>query len=106
MIKADFYRSRENKLLGFHISGHAGLAEEGEDVACAAVSSAVMMTCNTVTDVFKINAKVNVDENDILLKLVDDPEGNGDRLLLGLMLQLDLIGQEYPSAVKICVNDR
>ncbi|WP_028509096.1 ribosomal-processing cysteine protease Prp [Ruminococcus sp. NK3A76] len=106
MIRADFYRSRENKLLGFHISGHAGLAEEGYDVACAAVSSAVMMTCNTVTDVFKIDAKVDVDENDILLKLGNDSEGNGDRLLLGLMLQLDMISQEYPSAVKISVNDR
>lgn len=106
MIRADFYRSRENRLLGFHISGHAGLAEEGYDVACAAVSSAVMMTCNTVTDVFKIDAKVDVDENDILLKLGDDSAGNGDRLLLGLMLQLDMISQEYPSAVKISVNDR
>ena len=106
MIRADFYRSRENRLLGFHISGHAGLAEEGYDVACAAVSSAVMMTCNTVTDVFRIDAKVDVDENDILLKLGDDSAGNGDRLLLGLMLQLDMISQEYPSAVKISVNDR
>ena len=64
------------------------------------------MTCNTVTDVFKIDAKVDVDENDILLKLGDDSAGNGDRLLLGLMLQLDMISQEYPSAVKISVNDR
>ena len=106
MIRADFYRSRSNRLLGFHISGHAGLAEEGYDVACAAVSSAVMMTCNTVTDVFGINAKVNVDDNDILLKLVSDDDGNGDKLLLGLMLQLDLISQEYPSSIKISVNDR
>ena len=106
MIRADFYQSRENKLLGFHISGHAGLADEGYDVACAAVSSAVMMTCNTVTEVFKINAKVDVDENDILLKLVTDSEGNGDKLLLGLMMQLDLISQEYPSTIKISVNDR
>ena len=106
MIRADFYKSRDEKLLGFHVNGHAGLAEEGFDVACAAVSSAVMMTCNTVTDVFKIDAKVDVDENDILLKLVKDENGDGDRLLLGLMLQLDLIGQEFPGSIKISVNVR
>ena len=106
MIRADFYKSYDERLLGFHVSGHAGLADECEDVACAAVSSAVMMTCNTVTDVFKLNAKVDVDENDILLKLVTDEKGEGDKLLLGLMLQLDLIGQEYPGTVKIYVNVR
>ncbi|MBR6337281.1 MAG: ribosomal-processing cysteine protease Prp [Ruminococcus sp.] len=106
MIRADFYRDRDSRLLGLHISGHAGLAEEGEDVVCAAVSSAVMMTCNTITEVYKINAKVNVEDNDILLKLVSDDKGDGDRLLLGLMLQLDLISQDYPGTLKIGVNDR
>ena len=106
MIRADFYKNREQKLLGFHISGHAGMAEEGFDVACAAVSSAVMMTCNTITEVFRINAAVESDENDILLKLREDSKGDGDRLLCGLMIQLDMISNEYPNSIKISVYDR
>ncbi len=68
MITADFYRDSEGRLLGFEVSGHAGLADEGHDVCCASVSSAVMLAANTVTDAFKLDAKVNVEENDIMLK--------------------------------------
>ena len=106
MISARFYENSQHKLLGFHVSGHAGLADEGYDVACAAVSSAVMMACNTITEVFRIDAKVSADENDILLKLMADNGGEGDKILAGLMIQLDMISREYPGTVKISVNER
>ena len=106
MIRADFYKSREQKLLGFQINGHAGLAEQGYDVACAAVSSAVMMACNTITEVYKINAAVESYENDILLKLREDRNGDGDKSLLGLMMLLDMISHEYPNSIKISVYER
>lgn len=88
-------------MLGFHITGHAGFSDFGSDVACASVSSAVMLTANTITDVFKINAKVEVNENEILLKLLEDKDGNGDKLLLGLLMQMDLLSDEFPGAIKI-----
>lgn len=106
MINAQFYEDKGHKLLGFHVNGHAGLADRGYDVACAAVSSAVMMTCNTATEVFKINAKVQADENDIMLKILSDEEGSGDKLVAGLMIQLDLISREYPGTINISVNRR
>lgn len=101
MVKARFYNSSDNKMLGFHITGHAGFSDFGSDVACASVSSAVMLTANTITDVFKINAKVEVNENEILLKLLEDKDGNGDKLLLGLLMQMDLLSDEFPGAIKI-----
>ena len=101
MITARFYRSAQDLMLGFHISGHAGFADFGSDVACASVTSAVMMTANTITDVFKIDAKVKVQENEILLKLGEDKDGNGDKLLLGLLMQLDMLSDEFPGCIKI-----
>ncbi|MBQ1536051.1 MAG: ribosomal-processing cysteine protease Prp [Ruminococcus sp.] len=106
MIKADFYRSSEGRLLGFEISGHAGLADEGQDVCCASVSSAVMLAANTITEAFKIGAKVSVEENDIMLKLGNDPKGEGDKVLLGLLTHLYLMQDEFPGYVMVKVHDR
>ena len=106
MIQADFYRSGEGRLLGFEVSGHAGLADEGHDVCCASVSSAVMLAANTITDAFKVDAKVSVEENEIMLKLGSDPQCEGDKVLLGLLEHLCLMQDELPGYVKVKVHDR
>ena len=106
MIKADFYRSSEGRLLGFEVSGHAGLADEGHDVCCASVSSAVMLAVNTITDAFKVDAKVKVEENDIMLKLGNDSKGEGDKVLLGLLTHLYLMQDEFPGYVMVRVHNR
>ena len=48
MIKANFYQ-KNGLYCGFIISGHAG-GKYGQDIVCAGVSSAVMLTVNTLTD--------------------------------------------------------
>lgn len=101
MITAKFYKDAQERLLGFHVSGHAGFADHGSDIACASVSSAVMMAANTITEVFKIDAKVKVSENEILLKLLADKDDNGDKLLLGLLMQLEMLTYEFPGCIKI-----
>ena len=107
MICADFFRSvSTDKLLGFGITGHAGFADEGFDIVCASVSSAVMLTANTVTECFKLHAKVIDNGNEILLKLTEDPEGTGDKLILGLLTHLYLLAEQFPEAVKVSVNER
>ena len=39
MITARIFRNSQKKVTGFEISGHAGYAEEGSDIICAAVSA-------------------------------------------------------------------
>ena len=43
-----------DKILSVDILGHAGYAEEGEDIVCAAISSAVMLTHALLYDVQRI----------------------------------------------------
>ncbi|MBR6102266.1 MAG: ribosomal-processing cysteine protease Prp [Ruminococcus sp.] len=105
MIRAEFYRDSSDKLKGFRVSGHAGYAEYGQDIACASVSSAVMLTANTVTEIFKIKARVTVEENDISLLTEADENGDGDRLLLGLLTHLSLISDEFPGRIKITFTE-
>jgi uncharacterized protein YsxB (DUF464 family) len=48
MTKVCFYRDREGELTGFTARDHAGYAEEGSDIVCAAVSALVIHTVNAI----------------------------------------------------------
>lgn len=105
MIVADFFRSGSDRLVGFRVTGHAGMADYGHDVACACVSSAVMMAANTITEAFKVTAEVNVDENDISLRLESDVNEYGDRVILGLLTHLYFLSDEFQGCIKVKVID-
>ena len=101
MIIANFFKNENNKLLGFEITGRAGFEDMGLDIVCASVSSAAMMTCNTVTEVFKLDARVQVADNTIMLKLLSDETEQGDKLLLGFMIHMICLSEDYPSCIKV-----
>ena len=70
MINAEFL-SYGGALVGFSVSGHADAGVFGRDIVCAAVSSAVMLTCNTITDFLYCKADVKDQGNRIMLVLKD-----------------------------------
>ncbi len=98
MIKAVFYRhssgGRAGALCGFSVSGHAGCGSEGTDIVCAAVSSAVMLVCNAVTDYFKASAEVDVGKNRITLRLKED-NLSARRLVEAFYGHLEIIAEEH-----------
>lgn len=98
MLKAIFYR-RGGILCGFDISGHAGYGFEGNDMVCAAVSSAVMLVCNAVTDSFKAAASVEVGENLISLRLKERSDA-AEKLLDAFLAHMESIADDY-SKVKV-----
>ena len=99
MIRAEFYESN-GKLKGFSISGHAGYAESGYDIVCAAVSSAVELTCNLITESFGIEAEVTAKENKVSCK-VSKPEEMTEKLIGMLKIHLGYISEEFPKTIKI-----
>ena len=103
MIAADFFRNESDMLTGFRVSGHAGLADLGYDVCCASVSSAVMMTANTITEAFKLDADVEVDDNEISLSM-KEPDKNADKVLMGLLIHLYNLKDEFPGHIKLKVG--
>ena len=48
MITARLFQNSDNKYWGFEIEGHAGYAEEGEDIICSAVSVLALNTANSI----------------------------------------------------------
>ena len=103
MIAADFFKNESDMLTGFRVSGHAGLADLGFDVCCASVSSAVMMAANTITEAFKLEADVEVGENEIKLSM-KDPDENADKVLMGLLIHLYNLKDEFPGHIKLKVG--
>ena len=103
MVKADFYR-KNGMYCGFIISGHAG-GQYGQDIVCAGVSSAVMLTVNTVTDFYLSDADVKIKENKVGLKLNDPQKDNNSRaLIFSLENHLKLLAEEY-GGIKVVVKE-
>lgn len=100
MTRVEF-RYSGDKLCGFTISGHSGYAEEGEDIVCAAISSAALMTANTVTEIRHINAEITQDDGFLSLDLSGDEAAKADDLLAGLQLHLTLLSKEYPQFITV-----
>lgn len=103
MIKANFLRSG-GFYTAFSIEGHAGYADFGEDIVCAGVTSAVMTVLNGITEVAKLNASVEVLENEIVLNLAERSK-TGEVLLSSLRLQLEVLSEDYPDTIKITVTE-
>ena len=104
MIEVTFY-SEGSRLTGFTVQVHSGLADPGEDVLCAAVTSAVRLAECAVNDVLGLEAAVKVKEKDasISLKL---PGGLGQTnestcqtLLTALMVYCVQLHEEYPENI-------
>ena len=47
MTEITVFRNRDGGILGFESLGHAGYAEQGEDIVCAALSVLVINTLNS-----------------------------------------------------------
>ena len=88
------------QLQGFEIKGHAMFAQSGEDVVCAAVSSAAYMAANTVTEVIRVNAKAEADDGRMLLML-EKADEKTETVLRGLELHLTELSKQYPENIKI-----
>jgi len=49
---------------------------------------------------------VVVEENDILLKLVSDEKGYGDKVLLGLLTHMYCLSDEFTGCIKVKVVEK
>jgi len=99
MIFIDVY-SKLGKTSGFCIHGHAGGGARGEDVICAAISSAAYMTANTITDVLNIPAYVNVSKNgEMILTVQEEYREKCNGILTGFKLHLQELEKQYPKNI-------
>ena len=90
------------------ITGHAGYAHSGQDIVCAAVSSAVQLTANLLTENFGLPAEIAAEDNLIFIGRGRTGERDLDtfyRVMEGLRTHLQLIAENYPGTIKITYTE-
>jgi hypothetical protein len=96
MIKATFYRDSDGDYKGFNVSGHAGFANAGKDIVCAAVSALTINTVNSVDRLTGDSYRVEQDKSgSIKFRFDEKSDGDGQLLLDSLRLGLTEIAKEY-----------
>lgn len=86
-----------DRILSVDILGHAGYAEEGEDIVCAAISSAVMLTHALLYDVQHIPVDTLIEDEGahIRFTLPKDTVERGQDALQALKLHFSELEQNY-----------
>ena len=102
MIRAKFRFPQEGGA-SFHIKGHAGFADEGEDIVCAAVSSAAYMAANTVTEILGVNAGAAAKDGDMEFSVTGSKEAAN--IVKGLRLHLTELAAQYPDFIQITTEE-
>ena len=101
------FRTEGSRITGFDAAGHSGFAPEGEDIVCAAVTSALRLVECTVNDVMGLAASVKVSEQDARIAfrlpggLAPGAESACQALLTGLMVYLTDLHEEDPQFVEV-----
>ena len=94
-----------DRITGFCVSGHSGYAENGQDIVCAAISTAVTMAEAIINDVCGAKAKVRVKEEDaritLTLPVSCDEEETVQAVLSGLMLTLINLREDYEDYIEV-----
>ena len=101
MISIDFFAA-QGALTGFSAHGHADTAPYGEDIVCAAVSSACLLTANTITEVLHLPAAAEMKDGFLQLRLSGD---TAQALLQGLKLHLSALSEQYPQSIQVLISE-
>jgi len=100
MTKAKFLFC-EDVIVSFELSGHSGAGEEGTDIVCSAVSSAVYMAANTILEIMKIEAEAEVTEGYFEFTMNLEDARKSKVITDGLYLHLSELEGQYPNNLKL-----
>ena len=97
MIKISFLYNDTGSIIGFDFKGHAGYAESGHDIVCAAVSALVFNTVNSIQEFTDSEFDIDMDEKKghIYFKVKGIPDEKTQLLLNSLKLGIGDILKSY-----------
>ncbi len=106
MIQCHFFAS-DNRFVGFAINGHDDPDEaSGVSLLCAAVSSAVYCTVNTITDVAGVDPLVLETGDGLLTLRLRQEDALKCRMILdGLHLHLSALAEDYETLLTVNITE-
>ncbi len=105
MIKFSFYRSKDGKITRLKIMGHAGYAEEGYDIVCSAVSTALWMAMKGIEE--QELAGITYEEEDGFVDcfLTAEREPGADAILKSLETTVFELAKQFKKNIFIVENE-
>ena len=100
MIRCVFERSR-----AVRIAGHAGYAAHGDDIVCAAITSAFQLCANGITEVLRVGARVNIGSDAASIMLLENASPAAEAFLDALKLHLTILQEQYPDNIEIMEDE-
>ena len=100
MTTAKFLFSDE-VIVSFELSGHSDAGEEGTDIVCSAISSAVYMAANTIIEIMKLNPETVVRDGYLKVKMTLEDARKSKVITDGLYLHLGELQNQYPNNLKL-----
>ena len=100
MTTAKFLFSDET-VISFELSGHSGAGEEGTDIVCSAISSAVYMAANTIIEIMKLNPETVVRDGYLKVQMNSEDARKSKVITDGLYLHLSELQSQYPNNLKL-----
>ena len=97
--------TRDKQLCGFDVQGHSGSAGSGQDIVCAALSSAVYMAANTLTEVSGCNADIEEADGKLIFTVCKTDIDKAQEVLKGLLIHLQGLVAQYPKFIKIQLTE-
>ncbi len=90
MTEITFYQTETGDYLGFRSENHAGYAEEGEDIVCAAISALIINTINSINELTDDEIDVDMDEDECYIdaSFFETPGKEAQLLMKALALGL------------------
>lgn len=99
MIKFKSYRSENDKLMRITVQGHAGYGEEGTDIVCAAVSTAVWMAFRGIEEQNLAEVRTVEEEALIDCSVSEERSEAADAILNSLILTVYELAKQYPKNI-------
>ena len=101
------FRMEGDRITGFDSKGHSGYAEDGADIVCAGITSAIRLVDATINDVLGLAASVKVRESDASISfrlpggLAPTAERTCQALMTGLMVHSAELHDEDPDNIEV-----
>lgn len=110
MIKISLHYNNQGDLWRFVLDGHAGYADHGQDIVCAAVSMIVINTINSIDSFTEEPSLLSQDEEegyiDCTFRDIKVNKGSQEAILLlkSMVLGLRSIKEQYGEYIQIITN--
>ena len=104
MTRITIYKSNNDEIVGFRASGHSGYAEAGSDIICAAISTLVTNTVNSIESFTNDAFDCEVDEKTAIVTLRLKSEASSECAVLLKAFELSVTSIAMDNAKYISVS--